>query len=137
MTEGRINLLLKDMEHGDQDNREMAASDMCTEIMKGAKLDPNLEKSIMQAYVKQLTDSSVNVRGNAVKCISKIGGKISEAQFGNVANKLTECILKGTEEFRDIYATCLRTLITEADDAFGKTLCSCLLDPLVSGKRKS
>lgn len=42
----------------------MAASDMSTEILKGAKLDPNLEKSILQAYMKQLTDCSVNVRGN-------------------------------------------------------------------------
>lgn len=72
--------------------------------------------------------------GNAVKCISKIGSKISEAQFGSVANKLTECVVNGTEEFRDIYSTCLRTLITEADDAFGKTLCTCLLEPLVLGK---
>jgi hypothetical protein len=69
-----------------------------------------------------------------VKCISKIGSKISEAQFGNVAHALTDCILNGAEEFRDIYATCLKTLITEADEAFGKTLCICLLMDLVNGK---
>ena len=45
----------------------MAASDMSTEILKGAQLDPNLEKNILQAYMKQLTDCSVNVRGKETK----------------------------------------------------------------------
>ncbi len=133
MAESHITRLLKDMEHGDQDNREMAATDMCSEILKGVKLDVTLEKSICQAYIKQLEDCSVNVRGNAVKCISKICSKISEAQFGMIANKLTECVVKGAAEFRDIYSTCLKTLISEADEAFGKTLCSALLEPLIAG----
>eukprot|EP01022_Parablepharisma_sp_SALTPOND_P017577 TRINITY_DN282_c0_g2_i1.p1 TRINITY_DN282_c0_g2~~TRINITY_DN282_c0_g2_i1.p1 ORF type:complete len:1310 (+),score=174.23 TRINITY_DN282_c0_g2_i1:9683-13612(+) len=133
MAEGNITRLLKDMEHGDQDNREMAATDMCTEILKGVKLDPGLEKSICHAYIKQLEDCSVNVRGNAVKCISKICSKISESQFGMIANKLTECVVKGAEEFRDIYSTCLKTLISEADESFGKTMCSALLEPLIEG----
>ncbi len=133
MSSNTIANLLKDMEHGDQDNREMAATDMCTEILKGVKLDSTLEMSVCQAYIKQLEDTSVNVRGNAVKCISKIGSKISEAQFGMVANKLTQCVVTGPEEFRDIYSTCLKTLISEADKDFGKTLCECLLGPLVEG----
>ena len=41
--------------------------------------------------------------------------------------------MKGTEDFRDIYATCLKTLISEADEGFGKTLCTCLLTPLIKG----
>jgi hypothetical protein len=41
----------------------MAATDMTTEILKGSMLDPNLEKNIMAAYMKQLKDTSVNVRG--------------------------------------------------------------------------
>jgi len=133
MAEGNISRLLKDMEHGDQDNREMAATDMCTEITKGVKLDTGLEESICKAYVKQLADSSVGVRGNAVKCISRICNKIQEVHFGFIANKLTECVVKESEEFRDIYATCLKTLISEADLSFGKTLCSALLDPLIAG----
>jgi len=133
MAEGQMKSLLKDMEHGDQDNREMAATDLCTEIEKGAKLSPALEKSICRAYITQLSDTSLNVRGNAVKCISKIGSKISEGQFGEITNKLTECVVKGTEEFHDIYATCLKTLISEADETFGKTLCNCLLPPLIRG----
>ena len=111
----------------------MAATDLCTEIEKGAELDSGMEKSICQAYIKQLSDSSLNVQGNSVKCISKIGSKISEKQFGEIANKLTECVVKGTEDFRDIYATCLKTLISEAEETFGKTLCGCLLPPLTKG----
>eukprot|EP00831_Metopus_contortus_P002237 TRINITY_DN10823_c0_g1_i1.p1 TRINITY_DN10823_c0_g1~~TRINITY_DN10823_c0_g1_i1.p1 ORF type:complete len:142 (-),score=24.17 TRINITY_DN10823_c0_g1_i1:93-518(-) len=116
MSEGNIARLLKEMEHGDQDNREMAANDMTTEILKGITLSTHLEKNICQAFVKQLRDVSLNVRGNAVKCLSKIGSKISEQQFGVVANNLTECVIKESEEFRDIYSTCLKTLISEADD---------------------
>jgi cullin-associated NEDD8-dissociated protein 1 len=133
MSEPQMKRLLKDMEHGDQDNREMAATDLCTEIEKGQKLTAALEKSICRAYITQLSDSSLNVRGNAVKCISRIGSRISETQFGEITNKLTECVVKGTEEFRDIYATCLKTLISEADETFGKTLCNCLLPPLIHG----
>lgn len=132
MSEDKIPALLKDMEHGDQDNREMAATDMCTEIVKGAKLDPGLEKAVCTAYIKQLEDVSINVRDNVVKCISKICSKVSEEQFGVIANKLTECVVKGSAEFRDVYATCLKTLIGEAGESFGATLCSALLDPLVN-----
>ena len=86
------------MEHGDQDNREMAAGDMCTEIVKGVALDKELEASICQAYIKQLEDVSINVRDNVVKCISKICNKISEEQFGMIANKLTQCIARASED---------------------------------------
>jgi len=127
----KISSLLKDMEHGDQDNREMAATDMCTEIQKGVELEPGLEKSVCNAYIKQLEDSSINVRDNVVKCISKICSRIAEQHFGMIANKLTECVVKGSAEFRDVYATCLKTLIGEADESFGPSLCSALLDPLV------
>ena len=111
----------------------MAATDLCSEIEKGATLTPALEKSICQAFIIQLSDTSLNVQGNAVKCISRIGSKVSEKQFGEIANKLTECVVKGTEDFRDIYATCLKTLISEADETFGRTLCACLLPPLTKG----
>lgn len=114
-------------------SREMAATDLCTEIEKGAALSASQEKCICRAYITQLSDTSLNVQGNAVKCISRIGSRISEVQFGEIANKLTECVVKGTEEFRDIYATCLKTLISEADETFGKTLCNCLLPPLTRG----
>jgi len=68
-----------------------------------------------------------------VRCISKIGSRISEKQFAEITNKLTECVVKGTEDFRDIYSTCLKTLISDAGETFGKTLCSCLLPPLCKG----
>ena len=45
-------------------SREMAASDLCTEIEKGKQLEPSLEKAICQAYMKQLSDSSLGVQGN-------------------------------------------------------------------------
>ena len=75
--------LLDDMSHWDKDKRFMAASDLAQEILgnsssglqqqqQGIMLDHNMQKRIAQAFLKQLEDASIEVQGNAVKCLSKI-----------------------------------------------------------------
>jgi hypothetical protein len=53
-------------------NRYMAAADLCSEILKsgsGVVLEEGMEKRICQAFMAHLSDKSLDVQGNAVKCI--------------------------------------------------------------------
>ena len=52
--------------------RYMAAADLCSEIMKqgsGVQLEEGMEKKICSAFIAHLNDKSLDVQGNAVKCI--------------------------------------------------------------------
>eukprot|EP00357_Protocruzia_adherens_P030504 CAMPEP_0115033814 /NCGR_PEP_ID=MMETSP0216-20121206/40191_1 /TAXON_ID=223996 /ORGANISM="Protocruzia adherens, Strain Boccale" /LENGTH=1233 /DNA_ID=CAMNT_0002412403 /DNA_START=112 /DNA_END=3813 /DNA_ORIENTATION=- len=132
MSSTKITQLLQDAEDYDKDKRYMAASDLCQELLKDStKLDVTIEKRICSAFLKQLDDQSIDVQGNAVKCIAKIVPKIQESQVGEVVNKLTECILTGQAESRDIYATCLKGLISEVPESFCPILCNAILGRFV------
>ncbi len=63
--------------------------------------------------------------------------KINEIQLGEVVNKLTSCVIKGEANVRDIYSTCLKTLITESEEARGKIICGTLMAPLMKGKKEN
>ena len=50
----------------------MAAADLCSEIQKqgqGTQLEEGMEKKICAAFIAHLKDKSLDVQGNAVKCI--------------------------------------------------------------------
>jgi hypothetical protein len=48
----------------------MAATDLCAEIMKtNVQLEEGMEKRICSAFISHLDDTSLDVQGNAVKCI--------------------------------------------------------------------
>lgn len=50
--------------------RFMAATDLCAEIMKSTvQLEEGMEKRICSAFISHLDDTSLDVQGNAVKCI--------------------------------------------------------------------
>eukprot|EP00743_Colponemidia_sp_Colp-15_P002918 GILK01003157.1.p1 GENE.GILK01003157.1~~GILK01003157.1.p1 ORF type:complete len:1261 (+),score=324.06 GILK01003157.1:67-3783(+) len=130
----KINELLNEAQDWDKDKRFMAANDLCAELLKeGTKLDVSLEKRICSAFLKQLDDASVDVQGNAVKCLAKIVSRVQESQVGEVVSKLVQLILEGKAEFRDIYATCLKGLIAEVPESFGHIICNQLTVRLVKG----
>ena len=67
--------LLSEMESWDKDRRFMAASDLTTDICASKYgLDVALQKRVCHAFLKQLEDASIEVQGNAVKCLAKIVG---------------------------------------------------------------
>ena len=74
--DANFNLYLKEMEHYDKDNRFMGASDLCNLILSDDNVDANLEQKAIAAYLKQLNDTSTEVKGKAVQCLSKIAGKL-------------------------------------------------------------
>ena len=114
----------------------MAASDLCAEILKdGTKLDFALEKRIYMAFVKQLVDASLDVQGNAVKCIARVASKIQEANLGDVAKQVSEQVIKGSPECRDIYSTCCKSIISEVKEQYSPTLIPAFYKNLVLGMK--
>eukprot|EP00931_Biecheleriopsis_adriatica_P101392 TRINITY_DN76542_c0_g1_i1.p1 TRINITY_DN76542_c0_g1~~TRINITY_DN76542_c0_g1_i1.p1 ORF type:complete len:1272 (-),score=340.55 TRINITY_DN76542_c0_g1_i1:76-3891(-) len=119
-----ISQLLEEMENYDKDKRFMAASDLTQEVtISNQVLDPHLQKRVCQAFLKQLEDQSIDVQGNAVKCLAKIVCKFQEQQIGEVLAKLSQLVLDGKPEVRDIYATCLKGLLVELPASCSGLVC--------------
>eukprot|EP00928_Gymnodinium_smaydae_P021607 TRINITY_DN18454_c0_g1_i2.p1 TRINITY_DN18454_c0_g1~~TRINITY_DN18454_c0_g1_i2.p1 ORF type:complete len:1278 (+),score=348.29 TRINITY_DN18454_c0_g1_i2:74-3907(+) len=125
--------LLEEMGNWDKDKRFMAASDLAREVMSGQTLDAGSQKRICQAFLKQLEDQSVDVQGNAVKCLAKIVGRFQEQQIGEVMAKLSQLVLEGRPEVRDIYATCLKGLLTALPASCGALACQNVLPRMLHG----
>jgi cullin-associated NEDD8-dissociated protein 1 len=122
------------MENWDKDKRFMAASDLMQEItMSNSSLDLHLQKKVCQAFLKQLEDQSIDVQGNAVKCLAKIVCKFQEQQIGEVLAKLSQLVLDGKPEVRDIYATCLKGLLTELPSSCSGLACQNVLPKMLHG----
>eukprot|EP00440_Ansanella_granifera_P031831 gb/GFBE01034542.1/.p1 GENE.gb/GFBE01034542.1/~~gb/GFBE01034542.1/.p1 ORF type:complete len:1280 (+),score=324.01 gb/GFBE01034542.1/:1-3840(+) len=124
MNPSTVSQLLEEMENYDKDKRFMAASDLTQEVtMSNQVLDPHLQKRVCQAFLKQLEDISIDVQGNAVKCLAKIVCKFQEQQIGEVLAKLSQLVLDGKPEVRDIYATCLKGLLSELPSSCSSLAC--------------
>merc|ERR1719487_426152 len=129
-----VSQLLEEMENWDKDKRFMAASDLMQEItMSNQSLDLHLQKKVCQAFLKQLEDQSIDVQGNAVKCLAKIVCKFQEQQIGEVLAKLSQLVLDGKPEVRDIYATCLKGLLSELPATCSGLACSNVLPKMLHG----
>eukprot|EP00434_Breviolum_minutum_P033299 symbB.v1.2.029463.t1/scaffold3222.1/size60838/5 len=124
-----VSQLLEDMENWDKDKRFMAASDLTQEVtMSNQVLDVHLQKRVCQAF-----DQSIDVQGNAVKCLAKIVCKFQEQQIGEVLAKLSQQVLDGKAEVRDIYATCLKGLLTELPATCSALACQNVLPKMLHG----
>jgi hypothetical protein len=65
-----------------------------------------------------LDDTSLDVQGNAVKCIQKIATKIREKNLVMVVEKMSERVVKGEKETRDIYSMAIRSIINEINEEY-------------------
>lgn len=134
MNSTNVSQLLEDMENWDKDKRFMAASDLMQEItMSNQALDLHLQKRVCQAFLKQLEDQSIDVQGNAVKCLAKIVCKFQEQQIGEVMARLSQLVLDGKPEVRDIYATCLKGLLTELPSSCSTLACNNVQPKMLHG----
>jgi cullin-associated NEDD8-dissociated protein 1 len=116
--------LVDEMENWDKDKRFMAASDLAQQVQEaGSSLDVHWQKRVCAAYLKQIEDSSIDVQGNAVKCLGKIVQNFQDQQIGDVVAKLSQLVLDGRPEVRDIYATCLKGLFVELPASSGVLVC--------------
>eukprot|EP00611_Tribonema_gayanum_P000986 TRINITY_DN1074_c0_g1_i3.p1 TRINITY_DN1074_c0_g1~~TRINITY_DN1074_c0_g1_i3.p1 ORF type:complete len:839 (+),score=442.73 TRINITY_DN1074_c0_g1_i3:116-2632(+) len=135
-TAQQIHSLLEKTSDWDKDERYMATSDLCTELQKDVKIEPQLERRVCAAVLKQLDDSSNDVQGIAVKCLGILLKKVQEAQVGEICDKLCTLILEGKPELRDIYSIGLKTLISDVPDAMGPSVAKRLTARLLGGVQK-
>jgi hypothetical protein len=62
--------MLENCKHYDKDYRHTGAHDLCNEILNSNEPhEESLEKRICAAFIGHLTDDSIEVKSNAVKCI--------------------------------------------------------------------
>lgn len=134
MSQTTITQLLDDMDNWDKDKRFMAASDLMQEITTSNTFPlVHLHKRVCQAFLKQLEDQSIDVQGNAVKCLAKIACKLEEQQIGEVLAKLSQLVLEGKVEVRDIYASCLKGLLSELPTSCSSVACHNVLPKMLHG----
>ena len=87
----------------------MAATDLCQEMLRqNVQVEEAMERRICSAFMAHLDDTSLDVQGNAVKCIQKIATKIREKNLILIVDKLAERVVEGSKETRDIYSMSIR-----------------------------
>jgi hypothetical protein len=86
----------------------MAALDLCSEMIKMAetqRIEEGMERRICSAFVKHLTDSSLDVQTNAVKSIQGVAPIIRESNLIMIAETLARMVTDAdNKEVRDIYS---------------------------------
>lgn len=112
----------------------MAASDLCAEIMKSnVLLEEGMEKRICSAFISHLDDKSLDVQGNAVKCIQKIASRIREKNLVMIVEKMAERVVEGEKETRDIYSLAIRSIISEINDEYAIGMIKTVYPKLIGG----
>jgi len=98
----------------------MGAMDLCSEIIKiseKSKIEESIERRICSAFIKHLSDTSLDVQSNAVKSIQKIAPIIKEQNLVMIVDTLADMVVDSTKkEVRDIYSLAIRSTIQELKD---------------------
>lgn len=114
--------------------RFMAATDLCAEIMKSnVQLEEGMEKRICSAFISHLDDTSLDVQGNAVKCIQKIATRIREKNLIMIVEKMAERVVEGEKETRDIYSLAIRSIISEINEEYATAMVKAVYTRLIKG----
>lgn len=136
MSQQLLNEKLEECKHYDKDNRYMAASDLCSEMLKqatGSQFEEGMEKKICQAFMQHLSDKSVDVQSNAVKCIQKIASRIREKHLIMIVELMSEIVVSGEKATRDIYSLAIRGIIGEISEENASTMIKAVFPKLVLG----
>jgi hypothetical protein len=131
-----LNEKLEECKHYDKDNRYMGASDLCNEILKqanGVQLEEGMEKKICQAFMAHLSDKSVDVQSNAVRCIQKIAPRIREKHLIMIVELMAEIVVSGEKATRDIYSLAIRGITGEISEENAQTMIKAVYPKLVLG----
>lgn len=127
--------MLENCENFDNDIRFTGANDLCNEIMKASdKLEESVERRICSAFIKQLDDTNLEVKSNAVKCIQRITPKIRENHLTTIVNKLITDIASASKaEALDILSLTVRGIVTDSRESYAPTLISSVAPHLLRG----
>lgn len=112
----------------------MAAADLC-EIMlrEDLKIDLTLEKQVCQVFVNQLDDTSSEVSGNAVKCLSQVMNRIQEQQVGEIIQKVMSHLLEEKTTL-SIYSTCAKQVVGDISQNYVFAVIKSFMPNIIKGK---
>eukprot|EP00668_Euglena_longa_P003210 GGOE01003756.1.p1 GENE.GGOE01003756.1~~GGOE01003756.1.p1 ORF type:complete len:1245 (+),score=345.28 GGOE01003756.1:65-3799(+) len=121
----------------DPDIRQMALYDLLTELQKeNFFLDEGNQKLVVPAVLDRLDDTSTEVQGIAVKCLSPLVRKIKEVQVEKLVTTLSsKCLHEVKKEKRDIASTAMKTMVAEIPVDYSNAIRK-LTSPLVLGLDK-
>jgi len=107
--------MIENCGHYDKDYRHTGAHDLCNEIINAPDLmEESVEKRICAAFIKHLTDESIEVKSNAVRCIQRVTSKIRESNLIIILQKLATEVVEGNTETIDIFSLCIRGIVSES-----------------------
>lgn len=107
--------MLENCKHYDKDYRHTGAHDLCNEILNAPDmLEESVEKRICAAFIGHLTDESIEVKSNAVRCIQRVTSKIRESNLIIILQKLATEVVEGNTETIDIFSLCIRGIVSES-----------------------
>ena len=111
----------------------MAASDLCQEIIKIGQLEEGLEKKVCNAFMAHLSDKSLEVQANAVRCIQKIAPKIREKHLNLIVELMAEIVVSGEKDTRDIYSLAIRGITGEFNEDNASYMIKAIYPKLAAG----
>jgi cullin-associated NEDD8-dissociated protein 1 len=132
----RLPSLLEKCSHWDKDERYMATNDLRLELLKGAAatpLDEVAEGKVCACVLKQLDDASNDVQSVAVQTLGVLFKRVRVGQIERFADKLCDLIVQGKTSLRDIYAICLRNLLSDVPDDVGAAVAERIALRLLGG----
>jgi tagatose-1,6-bisphosphate aldolase len=118
----------------------MAALDLCQEMVKiseTSKIEESTEKRACAAFVKHLSDSSLDVQSNAVKCITRIAGILKESNLRSIIETLSDMVIDANNKnVRDIYSLAIKSTIKELKDNSAQDMIKAINPKLVKGLKQ-
>ncbi|EGR34114.1 hypothetical protein IMG5_023380 [Ichthyophthirius multifiliis] len=121
MDQKRFEELVQDAKDCDPDKKFMAANDLSNALSKYQLQAKDYDK-VVSILLTQLNDESSEVQGNSIRCLSKIISKLQESQIENVAKTMIQKVIEDRGEYKDVYATCLKTLINDVPSNYAKSV---------------
>lgn len=113
MTDATLLKLFEQANDIDFDLRYMAAREMCEMIEdEGVELTEANQMKIIEVFIKQLDDENKEVKGHAIRCLSKCISYISE---GGLKKTMDRIFANFTKDDIDIYSTCFKTIVNLID----------------------
>lgn len=96
-------------------------------------MEEGLEKKVCQAFMAHLSDKSLEVQANAVKCIQKIAPRIREKHLILIVELMAEIVVTGEKDTRDIYSLAIRGITGEISEDNAATMIKAVYPKLVLG----
>lgn len=91
---------------------------------------------VIDILIYQLNYKQTDLQGNAIRCMSKIMPKLNFDQTKKVSDIMIRKVIEKQQEFRDVYGTCIISLVNEVPHDYFEAMKS-VLELSIKGKNHS